>query len=80
MPQIRRTSYICDPTCGDGGIRWVDGDTGNPNTQRDMQKGVYAPGAGMEIPFDANADGDLVSEYWTSVRGVVKNILLGKNQ
>lgn len=79
LPQIRKTSYICDPTCGDGGIRWVDGDTGNPNTIRDVQKGVYPPGAGMEIPFDANADGDLVTEYWTSVRAVVKNILLGKN-
>lgn len=77
MPQIRKTSYICDPTCGDGGIRWVDGDIGNPNTARDIQKGVYPEGAGMEIPFNANADGDLVSEYWTSVRAVVKNILVG---
>jgi hypothetical protein len=78
MPQIRKTTYICDPTCGDGGIRWVDGDTGNPNTIRDMQKGVYPPGGGIEIPFDANADGDLVTEYWTSVRAVIKNILMSK--
>lgn len=72
MPKIRKTKYICDPTCGDGGIRWADGDIGNPNTQRDMQKGVYPNGAGMEIPFDANADGDLVTEYWTSVRTLIK--------
>jgi hypothetical protein len=78
MPQIRRTTYICDPTCGDGGIRWVDGDTGNPNTIRDMQKGVYPLGAGIEIPFDANADGDLVTEYWTSVRAVIKKALLSE--
>ncbi len=80
MPQIRKTSYVCDPTCGDGGIRWVDGDTGNPNTLRDLQKGVYPPGAGMEVPFEANADGDLVTEYWPSVRAVVKNILQSNNR
>jgi LCP family protein required for cell wall assembly len=64
MPKIRKTKYVCDPTCGDGGTRWVDGDIGNPNTKRDMEKGLYPNGAGIEIPFNANADGDLVTEYW----------------
>ncbi len=76
MPKIRKTKYICDPTCGDGGTRWVDGDAGNPNTQRDMQKGLYPDGAGIEVPFNANADGDLVSEYWLSVRELVKTSLI----
>lgn len=80
MPKIRKSKYVCDPTCGDGGIRWVDGDTGNPNTQRDMQKGIYPSGAGIEIPFNANADGDLVTEYWTSVRVLIKSIVLEPSQ
>ncbi len=73
MPKIRKTKYVCDPTCGDGGTRWVDGDIGNPHTQRDMQKGLYPDGLGIEIPFEANADGDLVTEYWRSVRGLIRD-------
>jgi LCP family protein required for cell wall assembly len=73
MPKIRKSKYVCDPTCGDGGTRWVDGDIGNPNTQRDIQKGLYPDGAGIEVPFDANAEGDLVTEYWGSVRGLIRD-------
>jgi hypothetical protein len=79
MPKIRKTKYLCDPTCGDGGVRWVEGDIGNPNTQRDMQKGIYPNSAGMEIPYNANADGDLITDYWLSVRSLVKNALLEKD-
>lgn len=80
MPKIRKTKYVCDPTCGDGGTRWVDGDVGNPNTVRDMQKGLYPQGAGMEIPFDANAEGDLITEYWASVRSLIRDSLNDTSQ
>ena len=78
IPKIRKTKYIVDPTDGDGGVRWADGDIDNPNTRRDMYAYMYPEGSAFEIPFNANADGDLVTEYWPSVRTLIKNALTVK--
>ncbi len=78
LPKINKTKYVADPSNGDGGVRWADGDVNNPFTKRDLQSGVYPEGSGITIPFDANANGDLTTEYWPSVRSLVKNSLMDR--
>ena len=71
IPALGRSLYVVDPCCGDGGVRWADGDP-NAITQRDLAAGVYPDaGKGTQVPFGANPYGDLVSEYWPSVRRLV---------
>ena len=76
-PQIGRSAYIVDPQSGDGGVRWAESDaTLNPITQKDIAAGVYgAGGLGVAVPLDGNPYGDLVTDYWTSVRLLVKDTL-----
>jgi hypothetical protein len=75
LPQIRKTIYIVDPAQGDGGVQWINANAAmNPITQRDIAAGVYAA-LDTAIPFDANPYGNLVTEYWQSVRAVVKQSL-----
>lgn len=76
IPSIDRALYVVDPSAGDGGVRWVDGDP-NPITKRDLAEGVYPDaGKGTEIPFNADPYGDLVRDYWPSVRRLVRRFLL----
>jgi LytR_cpsA_psr family len=78
-PRIDRSTYIVDPQSGDGGVRWVQSDaTVNAVTQKDIAAGVYgAGGLGVAVPLDGNPYGDLVADYWPSVRVLVKQTILG---
>ncbi|MEW5720249.1 MAG: LCP family protein, partial [Chloroflexota bacterium] len=77
LPKIERSLYIVDPAHGDGGVQWVNANAAvNPITQKDIDAGVY-PTLAMEVPLNANPYGDLVTGYWTSVRALVKESLLG---
>ncbi len=75
--KIAKTIYIVDPSVGDGGVQWVSANAAsNPITRRDLERGLYpGDGWGVEIPFDANPYGDLVTEYWGSVRALIKQKL-----
>lgn len=79
MPKINQTRYIADPANGDGGVQWVGANAKvNPITEKDIQDGRY-PTLDMTIPYDANPYGDLVTEYWGSVRTVVRSALTEGN-
>lgn len=72
LPKINRSRYIVDAAHGDGGVQWVNANAAeNPITKRDIENGVY-PSLDLEIPITANPYGDLPTEYWTSVRTLVK--------
>jgi hypothetical protein len=76
LPKINHSLYIVDPAQGDGGVQWVNANAAeNPITQKDIDAGIY-PTLAMEVPINANPYGDLVTGYWTSVRGLVKESLL----
>ncbi len=78
MPKIRKTLYVVDPAQGDGGVQWVNANAAaNPVTRRDVRAGVY-PSLDMEIPIHANPYGNLVNDYWTSVRVLVKKSLMSE--
>lgn len=72
LPKINQSKYIVDSAHGDGGVQWVTANAAiNPITQKDLEQGVYTS-LDMEVPIYANPYGDLVTEYWTSVRMLVK--------
>lgn len=78
LPKIHRSKYIVDSAHGDGGVQWLTANAAeNPITQRDIGNGVY-PSLDLAVPVNANPYGDLVTEYWTSVRNLVKYSLLAK--
>jgi hypothetical protein len=78
FPGINRSLYIVDPAHGDGGVQWVNANAAtNPITQKDIDAGMY-PTLAMEVPINANPYGDLVSGYWQSVRGLVRETLLDR--
>jgi hypothetical protein len=75
IPGIDKSLYVVDPSCGDGGVRWANDDP-NPITQQDITQGVYLDrGKSTEVPVDANPYGDLPTEYWSSVRKLVREFL-----
>lgn len=74
FPEIRKTVYIVDSSQGDGGVRWVNSDP-NPITRSEIRVGIY-PDLATEVPYNANPNGDLVTEYWPSARKLVKSKLL----
>lgn len=75
LPKINRSKYIVDAAQGDGGVQWVTANAAeNPITKKDVDNGVY-PTLDMEVPINANPYGDLVAEYWTSVRVLIKQSL-----
>ncbi|MGE5262396.1 MAG: LCP family protein [Acidobacteriota bacterium] len=77
LPKIRQSKYVVDPAHGDGGVQWVGANAAvNALTRKEIEDGVY-PSMDMEIPIDANANGDLPTEYWTSVRNLVNKTLTG---
>ncbi len=76
--RINQTRYIVDAGVGDGGVQWAANNAEtNPITKKDLQAGIYGlnGGGGHEVPLDANPYGDLITQYWTSVRGLVKRAL-----
>ena len=75
--KIGRTLYVVDPTVGDGGVQWVSMEVlTNPIAKRDLESGVYPDaGAGMELPLNSNPYGNLITEYWQSVRLLEKQKL-----
>ncbi len=77
LPQIRRTIYVVDASHGDGGVQWVRSDAhfGNVIAQQDIQSGVYDT-LDYEVPIGGNPYGDMVTDYWFSVRTLVKGALL----
>jgi hypothetical protein len=78
LPKIERSTYIVDPAHGDGGVQWINANAAeNPITQKDIDAGMY-PTLAMEVPINANPYGDLVSGYWQSVRGLVRETLLDR--
>lgn len=78
LPEIKKSLYVVDPCCGDGGVQWVSANAAvNPLTQKDISESVYQ-GLDFEVPVGANPYGDLVTEYWGSVRQLVKKFLLGQ--
>lgn len=78
-PRIDRSKYIVDPQSGDGGVRWAQSDaTVNPVAQKDIAAGVYqAGGLGVAVPLDGDPYGNLVTDYWASVRLLVRRTILG---
>ncbi len=75
MPKIDQSKYIVDPAHGDGGVQWVNANAAvNPVTKKDIDAGVYTS-LDLEVPINANPYGDLVSDYWTSVRVLTKRTL-----
>ncbi len=75
LPSVGQSVYVVDRRSGDGGVEWVTGST-NPIMQRDLEDGVYADKS-MSVPMgsaDPYAD-DLVADYWTSVRALIKDRL-----
>jgi len=76
-PQIKKSIYVVDPAHGDGGVQWVNANAAvNPITKKDIDSGMYSA-LDMEVPINSNPYGDLVTEYWPSVRALVKQTLLG---
>ena len=75
LPKINRERYIVDPAQGDGGVQWVNANAAvNPIAKRDIENGVY-PSLDIAVPLNANPYGDLATEYWPSVRTLVKYTL-----
>ncbi len=77
LPEIQRTIYVVDTAHGDGGVRWVSSDAhyGNPIAQQDIKTGVYNT-LDYEVPINGNPYSDLVTDYWQSVRTLVKDALM----
>ncbi len=75
--RIGKSLYVVDPTVGDGGVQWLSMEVlTNPIAKRDLESGVYPEaGVGMELPMNSNPYGDLIAQYWQSVRALVKQSL-----
>ena len=78
MPTINKTIYIVDPCCGEGGVRWVDPNSDDPFIKKDCVNEVYPPNFAIQVPLNANANGDLVTEYWQSTRDLTRLWLMVK--
>ncbi len=75
MPRIQKSIYIVDPAHGEGGVQWITANAAvNPITKKDIDSGVYNA-MDIEVPINANPYGDLVIEYWPSVRQVVREAI-----
>ncbi len=81
LPRMGQSLYVVDYLSGDGGVEWVTGSL-NPLMQHDVASGVYAADQSFSVPkgdADPYAD-DLVANYWTSVRELVKQRLLTNDE
>lgn len=83
MPAISRSAYIVDPSCAKEPtpIHWVDPNhltrTGEAEVANDYKNGVF-PHLGFEVPFSGNPYGDLIDNYYRSIRVWVRNLLLNQ--
>jgi len=77
LPHIGKTVYIVDSAHGDGGVQWVTANQ-SPIIKDELARGLY-PDRAVEVPLDANPYGDLVTEYWPSVRALVRRTLLSED-
>jgi anionic cell wall polymer biosynthesis LytR-Cps2A-Psr (LCP) family protein len=75
LPDISKSLYVVDPAHGDGGVQWVNASQA-PAIKAEIAAGKY-PDRAIEVPMNANPNGDLTKDYWTSVRSLVKKMLLG---
>jgi hypothetical protein len=75
LPEVARTVYIVDSAHGDGGVQWVNASQA-PAIKAEVAAGLY-PDRAIEVPLNANPHGHLPTEYWPSVRALVKKTLLG---
>ncbi len=72
LPKIGKSRYVVDSAHGDGGVQWVNANAAiNPVTKKDIDDGVYGS-RDIEVPIQSNPYGDLVTEYWGSVRALVR--------
>lgn len=76
LPGIRQTLYVVDSAHGDGGVQWVTANE-SPIIKAELALGRY-PDRAVEVPLNANPYGDLVTDYWGSVRALVKRSLSAK--
>jgi len=76
LPEIRRAIYVVDSAHGDGGVQWVTASE-SAIVKAELALGRY-PDRAVEVPLDPNPYGDLVAEYWGSVRSLVKKSLLAR--
>jgi len=76
LPQISHAIYIVDSAHGDGGVQWVTASE-SPMIKSELALGRY-PDQAVEVPLNPNPYGDLVTEYWGSVRSLVKKSLLAR--
>lgn len=75
--RIGRTLYVVDSAVGDGGVQWLAmAVLTNPVAKKDLESGVYpSEKEAIELPVNGNPYGDLISQYWPSVRSLVKQRL-----
>jgi hypothetical protein len=73
LPAIATTLYIVDSAHGDGGVQWIAAND-SPQTKADLVAERY-PHPAFEVPLHANPYGNLVTEYWPSVRATVRAAL-----
>lgn len=76
LPSMGTSLYVVDQRSGDGGVEWVTGSQ-NPIMQRDVENGVYARDLAFSVP-KGSADpyaSDLIAQYWTAVRELVRRKL-----
>lgn len=81
LPPITVEKYIVDKAQDadrDEAVRWVSpniSEEEDPFIFNDFKNGVYASGLGIEVPYRGNPYGNTVSDYWGSVRRVVRKVL-----
>jgi LytR_cpsA_psr family len=75
--RIGRTLYVVDSAVGDGGVQWLAmAVLSNPIAKKDLESGVYPNDKeAIELPVNGNPYGDLIGQYWPSVRLLVKQRL-----
>ncbi len=73
LPEIRRAIYVVDSAHGDGGVQWVTASE-SAIVKAELALGRY-PDRAVEVPLNPNPYGDLVTQYWGSVRSLVKESL-----
>lgn len=70
----RTTTYIVDSAHGDGGVQWVNSSQ-NPVIIKELRERRY-PDLSFEVPLNGDPYAlDLVKNYWSSVRNLIKRIL-----
>ena len=73
LPEISQAIYVVDSAHGDGGVQWVTASE-SPMIKSELALGRY-PDRAVEVPLNPNPYGDLVTQYWGSVRSLVKTSL-----